>query len=69
MSTLNQKIIIKSINKIGPIIPLGHIVPYTIELVNFLPSIAYLTTLILCAAYFLVNSFISIYFHGCVSDC
>lgn len=52
MSTINQEIIIKSVNEIGPIISLGPIVPYTIELVNFLPSITYLTTSILCAAYF-----------------
>ena len=32
---LTKKLIIKGINEIGPTVLLGHIAPYTMELVNF----------------------------------
>lgn len=44
---LTKKLII-----IGPAILSGHIVPHTMELVSFWPSITYLATLFPCAVYF-----------------
>ena len=49
---LTKKLIIKGIHEIGPTVSLGHIAPYTMELVNFWPSIPLLATLLLCAVYF-----------------
>lgn len=45
---LTKKLIIKSINEIGPTGLAGHIAPYTMELVNFwLFSIPFVATLFL----------------------
>lgn len=48
---LTKKLIIKGTNEIGPTVLLGHIAPYTMELVNFWSSIPFQATLFLCAVY------------------